>query len=181
MLAAAGFDGSLIVWDTSSWERVHEVTTENAVLSLAFSPDGRVLAAGTSSGQVEFIDLGTGERIGEPVSGQRDWVNSVAFAPDGSTLVAGSEDGSIALLGPSTWTDNVAIWERRCAGSRVGVSPKPSGPSSSRSNRPSRDVPASEPHRDFLADDAPPMTDVFILIRTGPVARGGSSRGPRCA
>ena len=108
MLAAAGFDGSLIVWDTSRWERVHEVTTENAVLSLAFGPDGRVLAAGTSSGQVEFIDLGTGERIGEPVSGQRDWVNSVAFAPDGSTLVAGSEDGSIALLGPSTWTDDVA-------------------------------------------------------------------------
>ena len=108
MLAGAGFDGSVIVWDTSSWERVHEVTTENAVLSLAFSPDGRVLAAGTSSGQVEFIDVGTGERIGEPVSGQRDWVNSVAFAPDGMTLVAGSEDGSIALLGTSAWTDDVA-------------------------------------------------------------------------
>jgi WD40 repeat protein len=107
MLAAAGYDGSVIVWDTSSWERVHEVTTENAVLSLAFSPDGRVLAAGTSSGQVEFVDVGTGERIGEPVSGQRDWVNSVAFAPDGLTLVAGSEDGSIALLGTSAWTDDV--------------------------------------------------------------------------
>lgn len=108
MLAAAGFDGSLIVWDTSSWERVHEVTTENAVLSLAFSPDDRVLAAGTSSGQVEFIDVRTGERIGEPVSGQRDWVNSVAFTPDGMRLAAGSEDGSIALLGTTAWTDDVA-------------------------------------------------------------------------
>jgi WD40 repeat protein len=109
MLAASGFDGSVIVWDTTSWERVHEVTVENAVLSLAFSPDGRVLAAGTEAGQVEFIDLATGEGIGEGVSGQRDWVNSVAFAPDGETLVAGSDDGSIALFGPSVWTDDVNV------------------------------------------------------------------------
>ena len=108
MLAAGGFDGSVIVWDTSSWERVHEVTIEDLVLSLAFSPDGRTLAVGTSAGQVEFIDAGAGERIGEPVSGQRDWVNSVAFAPDGETLVAGSEDGSIELLGTTAWTDDVA-------------------------------------------------------------------------
>ena len=108
MVAAGGFDGSVIVWDTSSWERVDEVTIDDLVLSLAFSPDGRILAVGTSAGQVEFIDVRTGERIGEPVSGQRDWVNSVAFAPDGRTLAAGSEDGSIALVGTAAWTDDVA-------------------------------------------------------------------------
>jgi WD40 repeat protein len=107
MFAAGGYDGSVIVWDTSSWKRLHEVTIDDLVLSLAFSPDERVLAAGTSAGQVEFVDLGAGERIGEPVPGQRDWVNSVAFAPDGETLVAGSEDGSLALLGPTAWTDDV--------------------------------------------------------------------------
>jgi WD40 repeat protein len=108
MFAAGGYDGSVIVWDTSSWKRVHEVAVEDLVLSLAFSPDERVLAAGTSAGEVEFIDVGTGERIGETVPGQRDYVNSVAFAPDGETLVAGSQDGSIALLGPTAWTDDVA-------------------------------------------------------------------------
>jgi WD40 repeat protein len=107
MFAAGGYDGSVIVWDTSSWKRLHEVTIDDLVLSLAFSPDGRVLAVGTSAGQVEFIDVGAGERIGEPVPGQRDWVNSVAFAPDGDTLVAGSQDGSLALLGPTVWTDDV--------------------------------------------------------------------------
>ncbi len=69
MFAVGGFDGSMIVWDTSSWKRLHEVMIDDLVLSLDFSPDGRVLAAGTSAGQVEFIDVGAGERIGEPVPG----------------------------------------------------------------------------------------------------------------
>lgn len=109
MFAAGGLEGSVIVWDNSSWKRLHEVMIDDLVLSLAFSPDGRVLAAGTSAGQVEFIDVEAGERIGEPVPGQRDWVNSVAFAPDGATLVAGSQDGSIALLASSAWTDDVTV------------------------------------------------------------------------
>jgi WD40 repeat protein len=109
MLAAAGFDGSVIIWDTSSWERIRETTIDNAVLALAFSPDARVLAAGTEAGEVEFLDVETGQRIGGPVAGQRDWVNTVAFTPDGRTLVAGSEDGSIALLDSSAWTDDVEV------------------------------------------------------------------------
>lgn len=111
MLAAAGFDGSVILWDTSSWERVRETTIDNAVLSLAFSPDGMVLAAGTETGEVEFLDVETGQRIGGAVAGQRDWVNTVAFTPDGRTLVAGSEDGSIALFDASVWTDDVEVLE----------------------------------------------------------------------
>jgi WD40 repeat protein len=108
VLAAAGFDGRVILWDTATWERVRELTIEDAIISLAFSPSGEVLAAGTEAGEVQFIDVASGESIGGGVAGQRDWVNTVAFSPDGMTLVAGSEDGSIALLGRSTWTDDVA-------------------------------------------------------------------------
>lgn len=108
-LAAAGLNGSVIVWDTSTWQRIRELTIDDAVLSLAFSPDGQVLAAGTEAGQVQFIDMESGRPIGGPVSGQRDWVNTVAFAPDGETLVAGSEDGSIALIASSAWTDDIAV------------------------------------------------------------------------
>src|SRR3546814_3450543 len=39
MFAAGGYDGSMIVWDTASWKRVHEVKSDDLVLSLAFSPD----------------------------------------------------------------------------------------------------------------------------------------------
>jgi WD40 repeat protein len=115
LFAAAGFDGSLIVWDTTTWERVRELAIDDALLSLAFSPDGRVLAVGTEAGEIRFIDVDTGQPIGGPVSGQRDWVNSVAFAPDGETLVAGSQDGSIALIPFTAWTDDIsALADRLC-------------------------------------------------------------------
>jgi WD40 repeat protein len=109
LFAAAGFDGSVIVWNTSNWKRVRELTISDAALSIAFSPDGRVLAVGTEAGEVQFIDVETGRLIGGPVSGQRDWVNSVAFAPNGETLVAGSQDGSIAVIPSTAWTDHVAV------------------------------------------------------------------------
>ena len=115
-LAAAGFSGSVIVWDTADWERKLELTIDNAVLSLAFSPDGAVLAAGTETGEVQFIDMATGEPIGGPVTGQRDWVNTVAFSPDGESLVAGSEDGSISLISSTAWSDDVAaLGETLCS------------------------------------------------------------------
>jgi WD40 repeat protein len=106
---APRFDGSVIVWNTSNWKRVRELTISDAALSIAFSPDGRVLAVGTEVGEVQFIDVGTGRLIGGAVSGQRDWVNSVAFAPNGETLVAGSQDGSIAVIPSTAWTDHVAV------------------------------------------------------------------------
>jgi WD40 repeat protein len=115
LLAASGFDGSVIVWDTSTWERVRELTIDDATLSLAFSPDGKVLAVGTEAGEVHLIDILSGDRIGGPIPGQRDWVNSVAFSPDGGTVVAGSQDGSMSLIASTAWTDDVAaIAERLC-------------------------------------------------------------------
>jgi WD40 repeat protein len=109
LFAAAGFDGSVIVWDTSTWGRVRELTIDDAILSLAFSPDGSVLAVGTEAGELRLVDVMTGQPVGGPVSGQRDWVNSVAFSPDGETLVAGSQDGSIALVPSTAWTDDLAL------------------------------------------------------------------------
>jgi WD40 repeat protein len=61
------------------------------VSRVAFSPDGRTLAAGTPQGGVRLWDLATWE-VRQPV-GQRPFgVHSVAFSPDGKTLLTGSCD-----------------------------------------------------------------------------------------
>jgi WD40 repeat protein len=65
-------------------------------MSLSFSPDGRILAAGTVAGVIELWDVATGQRQAE----LREHFASawaLAFSPDGKSLVSGSVDGALRL------------------------------------------------------------------------------------
>src|SRR5262249_18339500 len=60
------------------------------------SPDGTVLAVGSSDGSVRIQDLATGgwrPALGIHLAG----VSSVAFSPDGKTLATGGQDRAIRL------------------------------------------------------------------------------------
>jgi WD40 repeat protein len=59
--------------------------------TLAFSLDGRLLAAGTSDGAVQFWDVATGTVRGR-CPGHRNAVTALAFAADGKALVSGGAD-----------------------------------------------------------------------------------------
>ena len=72
----------------------------NLVFSVAFSPSGRTLVAGTNGNVVYRWDTTRPAKpfsLGAPLTGPTDWVTAVAFSPDGQTLAAGSSDGSIRL------------------------------------------------------------------------------------
>jgi WD40 repeat protein len=62
---------------------------------LAFSPDGKILAAVTGD-SVTLWDVETGEPIGEPLE-QAAHILALAYSPDGSLLASGAEDGQIML------------------------------------------------------------------------------------
>jgi WD40 repeat protein len=72
-------------------------TSIGPVYSVAFSPDGKTLAAGSADGTVGLWDVATGQQIGDPLAAPGGPVYSVAFSPDGKTLAAGSADGTIRL------------------------------------------------------------------------------------
>jgi WD40 repeat protein len=69
----------------------------NPVRSVAFSPDGKTLASGSSDETVRLWDLATRQLLGEPLVGHSNSVLSVAFSPDGKTLASGSFDDTVRL------------------------------------------------------------------------------------
>ena len=87
---ATGTDGRLTLWDLATGEETTLFTDpRGAVLSVAFSPDGKTLAAGLWTRTIRLWDVETGEEIAQ-LSGHRNWVMGLAFSPDGKRLISGS-------------------------------------------------------------------------------------------
>jgi len=65
-----------------------------AVNSVAISPNGQYVAAGSFDAVVRIWDVSTGQLV-ERLHGHWDGVWSVAFTPDGKGLVSGSSDRTL--------------------------------------------------------------------------------------
>jgi WD40 repeat protein len=69
------------------------------VLTIAFSPDGKTLAAGSfndNNNNIKLWDVPSGKEL-RTLKGHPGFVESVAFSPDGKTLASGSADHTIKL------------------------------------------------------------------------------------
>ncbi len=102
ILASASEDGDVRFWDTSEFDADRsprrDAPLEKPVrpTSLAFSRDGRVLAAANGP-HVQLWDVATGRRIGKPLDSSRAHYPSLLFAPNDACLVA------LGLNGITIW------------------------------------------------------------------------------
>jgi serine/threonine protein kinase len=72
-----------------------------AVNSLAFSPDGKTLAAGCGDRNVHLWSVATGAKLAT-LSGHTDTVNVVAYSPDGKLIASGSNDATVRIWNAAT-------------------------------------------------------------------------------
>ncbi|TFI55127.1 hypothetical protein BLD44_006540 [Mastigocladus laminosus UU774] len=112
----SGYDFSnLSVWQADLRNvKLHDVNFQNAnlaksvftetfggVISVAFSPDGKLLALGATNGDVRLYQVSDWKQL-LICKSHANWVTSVAFSPDGKTLASASNDYTVKLWDIST-------------------------------------------------------------------------------
>jgi WD40 repeat protein len=75
-------------------------------LSVAFSPNGSLVAAGHTDGSVSVWQVRDATRV-RTLVGYQDAINAVAFSPDGTLLAAG---GGTASSGRDAKDTSVRLW-----------------------------------------------------------------------
>lgn len=89
MLVTGADDNAAILWDFQRSSMIAEYHPDGSrVLSITLSPDESIVATGSVSGRITFINTGTGEQS-DPLQESESRAEAVVFSPDGQFLFSG--------------------------------------------------------------------------------------------
>jgi WD40 repeat protein/beta-lactamase regulating signal transducer with metallopeptidase domain len=117
-IALALDEGGVQLLSGQTGEVVHTLKAQDeddVVTCLAFSPDGKMLAAGSPDKLVRLWEVATG-KLRATLDGHKSWIYCVAFSPDGKTLASGGYDRAIKL-----WDMDKATLRTSLSGHKASV------------------------------------------------------------
>ena len=98
IIAGGTEEGTILFWDRKNNNSQQKIADDpgNSFYTVAFSHDGRYLAAGDKSGHVDIWNVATGKMIRD-LAGQNARIMEVKFSPDNSLVASASYDGTVAI------------------------------------------------------------------------------------
>lgn len=121
---AVGDHGGLVrLWDLDHADAPLRLEAGRRVTSLAFSPDGRLLAAGLAQGGALLWEVAAPQTPPRAACSGKD-VQSVAFSPDGKLLSCGGGRGEIVLWNPAAGSAAASLPGHLSSVNSLSFSPK---------------------------------------------------------
>ena len=108
-VAAGCLNGKVRLWQVPTGRLVLDLDTRDVVMSLSFSPGGKLLAATTMvANEVRIFQLPSGAEFAS-LKAHVMGIGAVAFCPDGKTLATGGFDGKVKLWNLKTLQEIVTF------------------------------------------------------------------------
>lgn len=127
-LLTAGEDGQIVVWNSRTLARLETLTADQAresIRSLAVSPDGKYVAAGTNSGIVQIWNWNQRQmihshRVAAELQRPDAGIESITFLADNRRFIAATRNSGVAIWNIETG-ECVQQLEQRLPKLRSGI------------------------------------------------------------
>ena len=114
LLAGAGDDGNLYVWDINKNFAVTKTKISNGLTAVCFAPDGRQIVTGDRSGVLRIVNNGI---VIRDLPGHSSQIEDIKFNHAGTFMASASKDYSVRLWNfrklneqPITLSDHDWVW-----------------------------------------------------------------------
>ncbi len=129
MAASGSWDETVRLYNLRTMEELHSFRLMERIRSVAFSPNGKMLAVAGENSVITLLDVEHNQVMGKLLGHQPEiggvtlHINSVTFSPDGTTLVSGSEDQSVRIWSIAEQKKLCALPEETSLVNTVAYSP----------------------------------------------------------